>query len=57
MQSTDRSGAQVEGTGGVGARVFTLMALETLHGNLFVPAAAESLELDASFEISRMNMT
>lgn len=25
--------------------------------NLFVPAAAESLELDASFEVSRMNMT
>lgn len=34
MQSTDRSGAQVEGTGGVGARVLTLMALETLHGRL-----------------------
>ena len=25
--------------------------------NLFVPAAAESPELDASFEVSRMNMT
>ena len=25
--------------------------------NLFVPAAAESLELDASYEVSRMNMT
>lgn len=25
--------------------------------NLFVPAAAESPELDASFEASRMNMT